>query len=149
MMKFISVDEAVNLGFLQDWYQHSVDANATPVWTDEHLEELTKDFIVIPKEALEKGKTLELNFDVAKPEPEPEPLSAKYQLTYSGVPKETAEWFAEMAIKELKLEHNHIVSVRVYLSIYSLVAEMSDVQGVQTYTYSKSFEELESIARGR
>ena len=33
-----------------DWYQNSITDTVPPVWTDEHLEELLKDFIVIPKD---------------------------------------------------------------------------------------------------
>lgn len=36
-------------GLLQDWYQSSVD-ESNPVWTDEHISELTNDFYVIPKD---------------------------------------------------------------------------------------------------
>lgn len=53
--KCISIDNAVDLGFLQEWYQDSVSATDEPVWTDEHLRELTDDFILIPKDALTTG----------------------------------------------------------------------------------------------
>lgn len=46
------LNESVDMGFLQDWYQNSVDNTQDPVWTDEHLRELTEDFYVIPKEAV-------------------------------------------------------------------------------------------------
>lgn len=45
-----SVDE----GFLQDWYQSSVIETDTPVWTDEHIAEVSGDFYMIPKEAIDK-----------------------------------------------------------------------------------------------
>ena len=48
------LNEAVDMGFLQDWYLNSVDTTQDPVWTDEHLRELTEDFYVIPKEAVKQ-----------------------------------------------------------------------------------------------
>lgn len=41
---------AVSIGYLQDWYQNSIDGEVPPIWTDEHLNELTKDFYIIPKQ---------------------------------------------------------------------------------------------------
>ena len=38
-----------DIGYLSDWYQNSIDDTRPPVWTDEHLEELLKDFILIPR----------------------------------------------------------------------------------------------------
>lgn len=38
-------------GFLQDWYQSSVD-KSNPVWTDEHISELMNDFYVVPKDSI-------------------------------------------------------------------------------------------------
>lgn len=45
----------VNEGYLQNWYMDSVgyydDPKLNePVWTDEHLKELFKDFYLIPKD---------------------------------------------------------------------------------------------------
>lgn len=40
--------QGVSLSHLIAWYIQSVDAH-DPVWTKEHLEELVKDYIVIPK----------------------------------------------------------------------------------------------------
>ena len=40
-------------GFLQDWYQSSVD-KSNPVWTDEHISELMNDFYVVPKDRISK-----------------------------------------------------------------------------------------------
>lgn len=40
-------------GFLQDWYQSSVD-KSNPVWTDEHISELMNDFYVVPKDSISK-----------------------------------------------------------------------------------------------
>lgn len=51
--KFIE-DKAVDEGFLQDWYQNSVDNTQEPVWTDEHIAEVCGDFYLIPKESVEK-----------------------------------------------------------------------------------------------
>lgn len=51
--KFIE-DKAVDEGFLQDWYQNSVDETEDPVWTDEHIAEVCGDFYLIPKESVEK-----------------------------------------------------------------------------------------------
>lgn len=48
--RYIDLDKAVDIGYLGDWYQSSIDTTVPPVWTDEHLEELCKDFIVIPKD---------------------------------------------------------------------------------------------------
>lgn len=39
----------VSLSHLIAWYVHHVDAHE-PVWTEEHLEELVKDYILIPKD---------------------------------------------------------------------------------------------------
>lgn len=39
----------VDLSYLIDWYITSVDEKEQPVWTEEHLKELLKDFILIPK----------------------------------------------------------------------------------------------------
>ena len=50
MARYFDVDKAVDRGYLGDWYQASIDDTIPPIWTDEHLEELTNDFIVIPKD---------------------------------------------------------------------------------------------------
>lgn len=42
-------ENAVDFGYLHDWYIGSV-TDAEPVWTDAHLEELVNDFILIPKD---------------------------------------------------------------------------------------------------
>lgn len=47
-------ENAVNEGFLQDWYQSSVLDTDTPVWTDEHISEVCGDFYLIPKEVVNK-----------------------------------------------------------------------------------------------
>ena len=41
--------EAHTEGDLKDWYQHSVDTTVEPVWTDKHIEEVVKDYWLIPK----------------------------------------------------------------------------------------------------
>lgn len=41
--------ESVDEGYLSDWYITSVD-DKLPIWTDEHIEELCRDFYLIPKE---------------------------------------------------------------------------------------------------
>lgn len=51
--KFID-EQSVGEGFLQDWYQNSVDNKQEPVWTDEHIAEVCGDFYLIPKESVEK-----------------------------------------------------------------------------------------------
>lgn len=40
--------EAVDFGYLADWYIRSV-TNDPPVWTEEHIEELFNDFYLVPK----------------------------------------------------------------------------------------------------
>ena len=68
-MKFVSLDEAVSAGYLENWYIDSVASDRDPVWTEKHIEELIEDFIVIPKEALKKGIVLETGVDLANEEP--------------------------------------------------------------------------------
>lgn len=46
---------AVDEGFLQDWYQNSV-AEAEPAWTDEHISEMVGDFYIIPREFIDGQK---------------------------------------------------------------------------------------------
>lgn len=41
----------VDEGYLYDWYIHSVSEDDTPVWTEEHIDELMKDFECYPKRA--------------------------------------------------------------------------------------------------
>ena len=50
MSEYIDKSEAVGEGYLQDWYISSVVGDVEPVWTEDHIEELAKDFIVIPKD---------------------------------------------------------------------------------------------------
>ena len=40
--------EAVDYGYLADWYIRSV-TNDPPVWTEEHIEEIFNDFYLVPK----------------------------------------------------------------------------------------------------
>lgn len=49
MAEYISKQAAVDAGYLSDWYIASV-GDESPVWTDEHINELLNDFIVIPKD---------------------------------------------------------------------------------------------------
>lgn len=51
---WLKVYEPVTEGDLADWYIHSVD-DCEPVWTENHIEELCNDFIVIPKERVKNG----------------------------------------------------------------------------------------------
>lgn len=51
--KFIK-ENAVDESFLQDWYQNSVSETDLPVWTDEHIAEMTGDFYLIPKEVVDE-----------------------------------------------------------------------------------------------
>lgn len=46
-------ENAVNEGFLQDWYQNSVLETDTPIWTDEHIAEMVGDFYLIPREVID------------------------------------------------------------------------------------------------
>lgn len=48
--KFIE-ENAVDEGYLFDWYQSSV-TDDPPVWTDEHIAEVYDDFYLIPKTVL-------------------------------------------------------------------------------------------------
>lgn len=60
-MKVLNVHDSWEFGLLCDWYINSVcigDVGGAPVWTEEHLEELTNDFYVIPKNA---NAEMELN----------------------------------------------------------------------------------------
>lgn len=50
MSEYLDKSEAVGEGYLQDWYISSVVGDVEPVWTEAHIEELAKDFIVIPKD---------------------------------------------------------------------------------------------------
>ena len=47
-------EDAVDKGYLYDWYIHSVNDDE-PVWTESHIEELCNDFILIPKAEAEKA----------------------------------------------------------------------------------------------
>lgn len=55
MSEYIDKNEAVGEVYLADWYIHSVaeyddEKLNEPRWTEKHIEELTQDFIVIPKD---------------------------------------------------------------------------------------------------
>lgn len=47
----VDLEKAMDESTLYDWYVTSVVQTDTPVWTEEHIEELLNDFYVIPKEA--------------------------------------------------------------------------------------------------
>ena len=49
-MSYLNIDEAYDYNTLACWYQRSIDETQPPIWTDEHLEELLKDFYIIPKD---------------------------------------------------------------------------------------------------
>lgn len=46
-------ENSVSEGYLQNWYQDSVLNSDSPVWTDEHIDELYGDFYLIPKEVID------------------------------------------------------------------------------------------------
>ena len=48
--EYINTASAYDIDTLEDWYINSVMPNDTPVWTEEHLEELFNDFYIIPKD---------------------------------------------------------------------------------------------------
>lgn len=54
---------SVSAGYLTSWYISSVDATP-PIWTDGHIEELFKDFYLIPKDSDEKEEKVKLLFKV-------------------------------------------------------------------------------------
>ena len=43
------LSKAMNEHTLIDWYISSIDETVPPIWTEEHIAELCKDFYVIPK----------------------------------------------------------------------------------------------------
>ena len=55
---------AIDFAYLQSWYQDSIDSTKEPVWTDKHLEELFKDFDLIPKKdgSTEKTKISQIEY---------------------------------------------------------------------------------------
>lgn len=50
MAEYIDRSEEMDIDTLQNWYIDSINNTVPPCWTVEHLEELLKDFIVIPRE---------------------------------------------------------------------------------------------------
>lgn len=44
-------NEAVDKPMLYDWYLNSVSPEDKPVWTEAHIDELLRDFYLIPKNA--------------------------------------------------------------------------------------------------
>lgn len=49
LAKYFEQKLCVDLFLLKDWYLNSIDSTKPPVWTEEHLEELIKDFYLIKK----------------------------------------------------------------------------------------------------
>ena len=43
-------EQSVDIGYLYEWYQDSVDPDDEPVWTKKHIEEIFHDFYLIPKQ---------------------------------------------------------------------------------------------------
>lgn len=50
MARAIDLDNAMDIATLYDWYISSVSQDDEPVWTEKHIDELFRDFYVIPKE---------------------------------------------------------------------------------------------------
>lgn len=50
MARLIDLDNAMDIATLYDWYISSVSQDDEPVWTEKHIDELFRDFYVIPKE---------------------------------------------------------------------------------------------------
>ena len=48
-------EQTVDIGYLYEWYQDSVDPDDEPVWTKKHIEEIFHDFYLIPKQDGEKA----------------------------------------------------------------------------------------------
>jgi len=46
-------------GNLKEWYQDSVDRTVEPVWTDKHIEEVCKDFYLVPRPRRDNGEEKE------------------------------------------------------------------------------------------
>ena len=53
-------DHAVSARYVHDWYILCASENCNPVWTDEHIKELCRDFYLIPKEALPEPPEVEV-----------------------------------------------------------------------------------------
>lgn len=60
--KFIE-STAMDSATLFDWYVSSTSEDDTPVWTDEHIEELCNDFYLIPKSAVSELFEHEVKLD--------------------------------------------------------------------------------------
>ena len=50
MARLVDLDDAMDIGTLYDWYITACMPYDEPVWTEKHIDELFKDFYVIPKE---------------------------------------------------------------------------------------------------
>lgn len=139
-MKFVSLDEAVSAGYLENWYIDSVASDRDPVWTEKHIEELTEDFIVIPKEALKKGVVLEIGVDLAKEEPKKPVNEPKVTMCRAwGMQMEIAKEVAREAIEALGLEDRDLVqiNVRADMIVGGVVAEITERvdDTVRNYSY--------------
>lgn len=100
MSKYIDIEEAMDLGTLLDWYISSVSQEDTPVWTEEHIQELLNDYYVIPKEL--KITEIPENAVVLTSNQKISLEHEWYRLGYEQARKETAEKFAEMLKIHLK-----------------------------------------------
>lgn len=67
----MGVDES----YIQDWYLNSIDTTIAPVWTEEHIEELCRDFYLIPKN--DNTKNIDFIFNNKK-----YPQTEYFQLIY-------------------------------------------------------------------
>ena len=108
-MNYLSTDEAYDYATLACWYQNSIDETHPPIWTDEHLEELLKDFYVIPKstllvDATEKAETAkEVFWKIARSLPCDRDFNNKeIELGYSWALAEVRRAIAEIK-KEYKI----------------------------------------------
>lgn len=50
---FLNKEDAVDEGYLYDWYIHSV-GEEDPVWTEQHISEMYNDFYILPRDVVDK-----------------------------------------------------------------------------------------------
>lgn len=48
------LNKAYTQSDIESWYLSSIDHTQKPVWTEEHIDELMNDFILIPKDSTEE-----------------------------------------------------------------------------------------------
>lgn len=48
-------EQSVDIGYLYEWYQDSVNPDDEPIWTKKHIEEIFHDFYLIPKQESKDG----------------------------------------------------------------------------------------------